>query len=165
MPEANLQVLRGGETVLGDYRVEYTPGHASHHVSYLHEPTGTAFVGDVAGVRIPPAGYVLAPTPPPDIDVEAWDALARPRRGLGARPRSRSPTSAASTTSARTSPPCASGSTRRSRSPPGTARRPSRPASASASRARAPDLAAQYEQAAPPEHLYLGVRRYLDKRA
>src|SRR5215216_4142874 len=73
VPERNLQVLTGGETVLGDYRVEYTPGHASHHVSFLHEPTGTAFVGDVAGVRIPPAEYVMAPTPPPDIDVEAWD--------------------------------------------------------------------------------------------
>ena len=27
---------------------------------------------DVAGVRIPPYPYVIAPTPPPDIDVEAW---------------------------------------------------------------------------------------------
>jgi hypothetical protein len=26
----------------------------------------------VAGVRIPPYPYVIAPTPPPDIDVEAW---------------------------------------------------------------------------------------------
>ena len=73
VPERNLRVLTGGETVLGDFRVEYTPGHASHHVSYLHEPSGTAFVGDVAGVRIPPADYVMAPTPPPDVDVEAWD--------------------------------------------------------------------------------------------
>ena len=73
VPEANLHVLSGGETVLGDYRVEYTPGHASHHVSYLHTPTGTALVGDVAGVRIPPYDMVLAPTPPPDIDVEAWE--------------------------------------------------------------------------------------------
>src|SRR5215212_634059 len=73
VPEHNLNVLTGGETVLGDYRVEYTTGHASHHVSLLHEPTGTAFVGDVAGVRIPPSEYVIAPTPPPDIDVEAWD--------------------------------------------------------------------------------------------
>src|SRR4051812_21956325 len=73
VPEENLRVLAGGETVLDAFRVEYTPGHASHHVSYLHEPTGTAFVGDVAGVRIPPSEYVIAPTPPPDIDVEAWD--------------------------------------------------------------------------------------------
>src|SRR5215207_9108572 len=62
VPEANMHVLRGGETVLDDFRVEYTPGHAWHHVSFLHEPTGTAFVGDVAGVRIPPAEYVTAAT-------------------------------------------------------------------------------------------------------
>ena len=72
VPEANLRVLSGGETVLDEFQVQYTPGHASHHVSYLHEPTGTAFVGDVAGVRIPPAGLVVAPTPPPDVDVDAW---------------------------------------------------------------------------------------------
>lgn len=73
VPEASLHPLEGGETVLGDFRVAYTPGHASHHVAYLHEPTGMAFVGDAAGVHIPPADVVVAPTPPPDIDVEAWD--------------------------------------------------------------------------------------------
>ncbi len=74
VPENNLRVLSGGESVLEDFKVEYTPGHASHHVSFLHEPTGTALVGDVAGVRIPPATLVAAPTPPPDIDVDAWHA-------------------------------------------------------------------------------------------
>jgi hypothetical protein len=39
---------------------------------YFDTADGTAYVGDVAGVRIPPADYVRAPTPPPDIDVEAW---------------------------------------------------------------------------------------------
>src|SRR6476620_5850990 len=74
VPEANLRVLRGGERgVEGAFSVEYTPGHASHHVSYLHAGEGWAYVGDVAGVRIPPSDLVLAPTPPPDIDVEAWD--------------------------------------------------------------------------------------------
>jgi glyoxylase-like metal-dependent hydrolase (beta-lactamase superfamily II) len=73
VPEANLRVLSGGETgVEGDFHVEYTPGHASHHVCYLHEPSGWAFVGDVAGVRIPPHDFTVAPTPPPDIDIEAW---------------------------------------------------------------------------------------------
>jgi glyoxylase-like metal-dependent hydrolase (beta-lactamase superfamily II) len=67
-----LRVLRGGEA-LGPFRVAYTPGHASHHVSYLHEPTGRAFTGDVAGVRID-GGCVLAPTPPPDVDLRAWRA-------------------------------------------------------------------------------------------
>jgi glyoxylase-like metal-dependent hydrolase (beta-lactamase superfamily II) len=71
VPEANIRAIRGGESMLG-FRVVYTPGHASHHVCYLHEDSGRAFVGDVAGVRIPPASLVLPPTPPPDIDVEAW---------------------------------------------------------------------------------------------
>jgi glyoxylase-like metal-dependent hydrolase (beta-lactamase superfamily II) len=74
VPEANLRILTGGETgVEGAFRVAYTPGHASHHVSYLHDDEGWAYVGDVAGVRIPPSDFVLAPTPPPDIDVEAWE--------------------------------------------------------------------------------------------
>jgi glyoxylase-like metal-dependent hydrolase (beta-lactamase superfamily II) len=73
VPEANLRALEGGEAVEG-FRVAYTPGHASHHVSYLHEDSGRAFVGDVAGVQLERRGLVLPPTPPPDIDVEAWNA-------------------------------------------------------------------------------------------
>jgi glyoxylase-like metal-dependent hydrolase (beta-lactamase superfamily II) len=71
VPEANLRVLNGDERVDG-FRVAYTPGHASHHVSYFHEDSGVAYVGDVAGVRIQPEEIVVAPTPPPDVDVEAW---------------------------------------------------------------------------------------------
>jgi glyoxylase-like metal-dependent hydrolase (beta-lactamase superfamily II) len=55
-------------------RVAYTPGHASHHVAYFHEDSGTAFTGDVAACRIPPSKLVVPPTPPPDIDVETWEA-------------------------------------------------------------------------------------------
>jgi len=72
VPEANVRVLSGGETVLG-MRIAYTPGHASHHVCYLHEESGTAFVGDVAACRIPPSQLVMPPTPPPDIDVPTWE--------------------------------------------------------------------------------------------
>ena len=72
IPEERLQILSGGESVLG-FDVQYTPGHASHHVCYFHRDSGVAFVGDMAGVRIPPAPLTLAPTPPPDIDVEAWE--------------------------------------------------------------------------------------------
>lgn len=74
VPEANLQILTGVEkTVAGVFRVAYTPGHASHHVSYLHVDSGRAFVGDMAGVTIPPGDLVIAPTPPPDVDVDAWE--------------------------------------------------------------------------------------------
>jgi glyoxylase-like metal-dependent hydrolase (beta-lactamase superfamily II) len=72
VPEENVRVLRGGEMVHG-MRVAYTPGHASHHVCYLHEDSGTAFVGDVAACRIPPSNVIVPPTPPPDIDIETWE--------------------------------------------------------------------------------------------
>jgi glyoxylase-like metal-dependent hydrolase (beta-lactamase superfamily II) len=75
VPEDRLHALSGGETLKigGDsFEVAYTPGHAKHHVSYLHE--GTAFVGDVGGVRIGVETPTVPPTPPPDIDVEAWHA-------------------------------------------------------------------------------------------
>ncbi|MEX1140886.1 MAG: MBL fold metallo-hydrolase [Thermoleophilaceae bacterium] len=72
VPEERIVALAGGETIEGGLRVAYTPGHASHHVSYFDEVTGEAYVGDVCGVRIPPHEYVIPPTPPPDIDVELW---------------------------------------------------------------------------------------------
>ena len=71
VPEERIHVLRGGESVEG-LLVAPTPGHASHHVSYLSTDSGDAFVGDVAGVRVPPHEHTLAPTPPPEIDVERW---------------------------------------------------------------------------------------------
>ena len=71
VPSDRIRALSGGERLEG-FQVAYTPGHASHHVSYLDEDSGDAYVGDTAGVRIPPYEHTVAPTPPPDIDVEAW---------------------------------------------------------------------------------------------
>jgi glyoxylase-like metal-dependent hydrolase (beta-lactamase superfamily II)/ATP-dependent Clp protease adapter protein ClpS len=71
VPSHRIRALSGGERVEG-FQVAYTPGHASHHVCYFHEDSGDAYVGDTAGVRIPPYEHTVAPTPPPDIDVEAW---------------------------------------------------------------------------------------------
>jgi len=77
VPEARVHVLRGGESLLnGSFEVAYAPGHASHHVCYLHERT--AFVGDTGGVKIEPESLTIPPTPPPDIDVAAWhESIAR----------------------------------------------------------------------------------------
>jgi glyoxylase-like metal-dependent hydrolase (beta-lactamase superfamily II) len=50
-----------------------SPGHASHHVCYLDDD-GTLYAGDAAGVRILPSSFVLPPTPPPEVDLEAWAA-------------------------------------------------------------------------------------------
>jgi glyoxylase-like metal-dependent hydrolase (beta-lactamase superfamily II) len=76
VPAGNLRILEGGETLtLGSRRVEvvYTPGHASHHVSYFDKAEGVAFVGDTAGVRIEGNSFVMPATPPPDIDLAVWD--------------------------------------------------------------------------------------------
>ena len=52
--------------------VAWTPGHASHHVSYFLPDAGIAFVGDTAGICRSSGRVVLPPTPPPDIDLDAW---------------------------------------------------------------------------------------------
>lgn len=77
VPESNLHILQGGETIaLGDtaLRVLYTPGHASHHVTYFEESAEIAFVGDTAGICVEGHPLVLPATPPPDIDLELWNA-------------------------------------------------------------------------------------------
>ena len=68
VPEGNIHIV--GERVVG-LECFPSPGHASHHVSMLHDD-GTLYAGDSVGVRIAPARFVVAPTPPPDIDLEAW---------------------------------------------------------------------------------------------
>jgi glyoxylase-like metal-dependent hydrolase (beta-lactamase superfamily II) len=70
VPEQNLRVV--GNRVLG-LEAFPTPGHASHHVSYL-AADGVCFSGDATGVRIPPSRYLAPVAPPPDIDLEAWEA-------------------------------------------------------------------------------------------
>ena len=74
VPADRIEVLKGGERLEAagrSLRVAYTPGHAKHHVSYLDEQSGMAYVGDTGGVRVS-GDYLIAPTPPPDIDLEAW---------------------------------------------------------------------------------------------
>lgn len=68
VPESNLHVV--GHNVAG-LECFPTPGHASHHVSYL-AADGTLYAGDAAGVRIVPHRHVLPVSPPPDFDYEQW---------------------------------------------------------------------------------------------
>jgi glyoxylase-like metal-dependent hydrolase (beta-lactamase superfamily II) len=57
-----------------------TPGHARHHHAYLDMHSGLLFTGDVGGVRMPGVRYVRPPTPPPELDIEAWqESIARLR--------------------------------------------------------------------------------------
>ncbi len=77
VPASAIVALAGGEQISAGgraWRVAYTPGHASHHVSYFSDDAGIAFVGDTAGVQVVRGGFVLPPTPPPDINVPAWMA-------------------------------------------------------------------------------------------
>jgi glyoxylase-like metal-dependent hydrolase (beta-lactamase superfamily II) len=76
VPAENLRILEGGETLtLGARKLEviHTPGHASHHVCYFDPAEGVAFVGDTTGIHDQGESFVLPVTPPPDIDLEAWE--------------------------------------------------------------------------------------------
>jgi glyoxylase-like metal-dependent hydrolase (beta-lactamase superfamily II) len=78
VPEVSLRPLQGGESlVVGGrtFAVTYTPGHAVHHVTYLDTEDRVAYVGDTAGIAV--GGYVLAATPPPDIDIPRWEESLR----------------------------------------------------------------------------------------
>jgi len=71
VPAANLHELVDGGTAAG-MQVAFTPGHANHHASFLDERSGIVFAGDAAGVKYPDVDLIVPPTPPPDIDLEAW---------------------------------------------------------------------------------------------
>ncbi len=163
VPERNLRILTGGETVLGSFEVAYTPGHAWHHVSYLHD--GTAFVGDVGGVRITPTSLTVPPTPPPDIDVEAWhesieriaawrpDRLAMTHFGAGGEVAAQLDELG-----------------RRLDAWAERARGAEQDQFIAAMEAEIaegtePQWVAAFNQAAPPEQMYAGLRRYLKKQA
>jgi glyoxylase-like metal-dependent hydrolase (beta-lactamase superfamily II) len=75
VPADRVEVLgdRNSLSVVGhEIESAWTPGHASHHVSYFLPAPRIAFVGDTAGICRPSGRVVLPPTPPPDIDLEAW---------------------------------------------------------------------------------------------
>jgi glyoxylase-like metal-dependent hydrolase (beta-lactamase superfamily II) len=164
VPQDNLRVLEGGEKLFGGaFEVAYTPGHASHHVSYLHD--GTAFVGDTGGVRIASSSLTLPPSPPPDIDVEQWHASIE--RIAAWKPERLVQTHFGS-----------------SDDPEAQLAELSDRLDEWAARAREQDLATfvagvraeieenaeaslleAYEQAAPPDQLYAGLERYWRKRA
>ena len=83
VPADNLVVAADGDVLAFGgalFDVAYTPGHASHHVCFRDRRSGVVYAGDTGGIRVGPSPYVLPPTPPPDVDVRAWQAsIARLR--------------------------------------------------------------------------------------
>jgi glyoxylase-like metal-dependent hydrolase (beta-lactamase superfamily II) len=164
VPEQRVRTLAGGETVEG-FRVAYTPGHASHHVCYLHEDSGDAYVGDMAGVRIPPHVHTLAPTVPPDTDVEKWlDSLhtiaAWNPKGLCLTHFGKVSDVADQLHRIRTALTSAADSARFDGEERFIARLESE-----LSQALDPAAVESYEQASPPNQLYQGLERYWRARA
>jgi hypothetical protein len=64
------------DVLLGDV------GHATHHVIYFDERSGAAWIGDTGGVCRPGAAVARPATPPPDIDIEAWQRALDMLRAL-----------------------------------------------------------------------------------
>jgi glyoxylase-like metal-dependent hydrolase (beta-lactamase superfamily II) len=161
VPEENVRVLE--DRVL-DLEAFPTPGHASHHVSFL-APDGSCFAGDAAGVRIPPGRYVAPVAPPPDIDVEAWertlDAIEqrRPTRLLLAH------FGVADDPGSHLEELRSALRTWAERARRGSEDEFVRAAEADVQAAADPATAALFEQAGPFWQSYAGLRRYWDKKA
>lgn len=80
VPQENIVIVNDGDEIKipgSTLRAFDTPGHARHHHAYLDTSSGLLFTGDIAGVRMPGVRYVRPPTPPPELDIEAWVASIR----------------------------------------------------------------------------------------
>jgi glyoxylase-like metal-dependent hydrolase (beta-lactamase superfamily II) len=166
VPEPRIRVLQGGETLTfdsGSFEVAYTPGHASHHVSYLCD--GTAFVGDVGGVQITPESLTIPPTPPPDIDLEKWHESVGVVRSWRPERLAMTHFGAAENVDAHLDE-----LERRLEAWAALARASERDEFIASIRKEiaaagtSPDIAAAYEEAAPADQLFAGLERYWRKR-
>lgn len=73
VPEDRLHALSDGDTVrFGGFSVRCvdTPGHATHHMAFVLDDL--CFSGDVGGIRLDGAPYLLLPMPPPEFHLERW---------------------------------------------------------------------------------------------
>lgn len=85
VPAERITAIDDGAELLAGARAMhalYTPGHAIHHVAFHDAGAGRLFTGDVAGVRLEGSSYVRPPTPPPDLDLEAWSVSMERLRAL-----------------------------------------------------------------------------------
>jgi glyoxylase-like metal-dependent hydrolase (beta-lactamase superfamily II) len=73
---ADQEAIQVGDTSIISH---HTPGHAVHHIAW--QIGDSIFAGDVAGVKIE-SGIVVPPCPPPDINVEDWQASIQKLKDL-----------------------------------------------------------------------------------
>lgn len=73
-PPERIHVLEDGEELrVGATRLLTavdSPGHAKHHLGLHDNWSGTMFVGDAVGVKLPDGGVLRPSTPPPDFDLD-----------------------------------------------------------------------------------------------
>ena len=75
VPLDRIRTVSGGETLLlGQLKIRVicSPGHASHHVTYLLDD-GSLFCGDALGIRLSGFPVIRPALPPPEVDIELWD--------------------------------------------------------------------------------------------
>lgn len=60
-----------------------TPGHIGHHLGYLDERDGTLLAGDSMGIVLAPDAPTHPPTPPPAVDLRAWEETLGELEGVG----------------------------------------------------------------------------------
>ncbi len=79
VPVSNIRPWDPGSSApVARVRAISTPGHIAHHVAYLHERSGVLLAGDSMGVILDSAAPTHPPTPPPGVDVNAWqDTVAQ----------------------------------------------------------------------------------------
>ncbi|MGC9171162.1 MAG: MBL fold metallo-hydrolase [Thermoproteus sp.] len=80
--DRSVETKDGDRIAVGDVSVEviHTPGHASHHQSFLVEPWGVLFVGDAAGIYLRDLDYVIPTTMEPlrlDLYIDSVKKLIR----------------------------------------------------------------------------------------
>ena len=82
IPQENIEIVEDGAHIqIGDTMLHawHTPGHASHHIAWQVEKA--IITGDVAGIKIN-NGPVMPPCPPPDINIEDWQASIQKLKDL-----------------------------------------------------------------------------------
>lgn len=90
VPADRIRVWRPGERApvggagATTLRALYAPGHIDHHLAYIDERDGTLFSGDALGIQLGADAPVLAPTPPPAIDLDAWFTTLDELEAVGA---------------------------------------------------------------------------------